>query len=81
MAQDLPVYQLALGVALPPDVAAQVVVDAADEDTPYTVTFHLRPDQLNLSDLLASGRATRIVDSAPPAGVLSETPARALRIS
>jgi hypothetical protein len=59
------VYQLDASVSAPRRIAGQLVVDFSDVDRPYTITFHCRPEDINLTDLIASGRAVLISDSDP----------------
>jgi hypothetical protein len=72
--QPLAVYQLSSNVHPLARCAAQLVVDHADEDLPYTITFHLAADELNLTDLIASGQAVLIAGSDPAGAIVPGTP-------
>jgi hypothetical protein len=62
------VYELAPSVFPLLGQPALLVVDPTDPEIPQTLTIHLRPGTLNLSDLIASGRAWQISEPAatPP---------------
>jgi hypothetical protein len=68
------VYQLDHSVSAPRRVAGQLVVDPSDPEHPYTITFHLRYDDLDLNGLIASGRAEQIAGPASPSQPPSTLP-------
>lgn len=59
-AAPVSVYEFAALPQVPADRPVQLVIDESEDEFPYTLTIHLRREDLNLIDLAASGRMRRL---------------------